>query len=255
MTAVPRGKADLHVHTREGDGLDSLEVILDHVERNTDLNVIAITEHDNLQAALRARELWSHDRYRFEVVPGAEITTLDGHLVALFLERPVPSLRRLEETVDAVHAQGGLCFVPHPGSKLTRSVSPTVIRRIQAQGERGTWLDGIETANAAPTGRLYLSAARRLAGGLGLSNIGASDAHFRQVIGSAFTSFEGCTAADFGRALLAGDVTAHQRSFPSLREIGFLRAAAVPFFGLRATPKALGWRRTTWSFVSRYFAS
>jgi predicted metal-dependent phosphoesterase TrpH len=255
MTASHHGNADLHIHTRDGDGLDSLQTILDHVEHNTDLDVIAITEHDNLLTSFKARELWSRAGFRFELVTGEEVTTLDGHLVALFLERPVPSLKRIEETIDAVHSQGGVCFVPHPGSRLTRSVSHAVIRRLHAQKERGTWLDGLEAANAAPTGRFYLSAALRLAAELELPTIGASDAHFRQVIGSAYTSFAGRSAGDLRDSLASGEVVAHQRRYPGLREIGLLRAASVPFFGLRATPKALGWRRTTWSFISRYFAS
>src|SRR3954471_4222377 len=113
------GSADLHIHTNEGDGLDSIEAILEHVEQHTDLDVIAITEHDSLAVAHRAREAWARNKHRFDFVPGVEVTTLEGHLVALYLESPVPSLRRVEETIEAVHRQGGVCFVPHPMSWLT----------------------------------------------------------------------------------------------------------------------------------------
>ena len=119
------GKGDLHIHTSHGDGIGSLPAILDHVQQRTDLDVIAITEHDGLEVAHEARELWARGRYRFELVTGVEVTTLEGHVVALFLEQPVPSLRRVEETVEAVHRQGGVCFVPHPLSWLTRSIGPS----------------------------------------------------------------------------------------------------------------------------------
>src|SRR5919106_4723891 len=54
---IEMGKADLHIHTDEGDGVDSLQAILDHAQTETDLDVIAITEHDCLEVGLRARDL------------------------------------------------------------------------------------------------------------------------------------------------------------------------------------------------------
>ena len=91
--------------------------------------MIALTEHDSLEVALRAREAWARSRYRFDFVPGVEVTTLEGHLIALYLERPIPSLKRVEETIDAVHAQGGVCFVPTP-RLLTRSIGPARSRGV-----------------------------------------------------------------------------------------------------------------------------
>jgi predicted metal-dependent phosphoesterase TrpH len=253
VNAPSRGKADLHIHTSAGDGLDGLHAILDHVETKTDLDVIAITEHDNFDVALEARELWARQRHRFDLVPGCEVTTLEGHLVALYIEQPVESLKRVEETIDAVHRQGGVCFVPHPASWLTRSIGPGTLARVSAQRQRGTWFDAIETANAGPAGRFYLAKARRLAYEYGLPGVGASDAHFVQAIGSAFTEFEGTTAGDLRTSIAQAALCPHQAEYPRLRDVGLLRSASLPLVGLRATPRALGWRRTTWSFVSRYF--
>lgn len=253
MAADVMGKADLHIHTRHGDGLDSLEQILEHVECNTDLDVIAVTEHDDLRVGLLARELWARGRYRFQVVPGVEITTLEGHVVALFLEEPVPSLRRVEETLELVHRQGGFCFVPHPLSWLTRSIGAATLQRLKDRSD-GTGFDGIELASLSPTARFYQARAERLnATSLLLPAVGASDAHFVQAIGSAFTCFEGSSAEDLRAAFTAGAVEAACSSYPSLREIGLGRALSVPIAGLGATPRRLGWRRTAWSFVSRYW--
>lgn len=250
-----RGKADLHIHTSAGDGLDSFAAILDHVETETDLDVIAITEHDNLDVALQAREAWARGVYRFGFVPGVEVTTLEGHLIALYLERPVASLRRVEETIDAIHRQGGVCFVPHPASWLTRSIGPGTLNRVERQRQRGTWFDAIETANAGPAGRFYLEKARRLAYEHGLAGVGSSDAHFVQAIGSAFTEFEGRTAGDLRTSFAEKALCPHQQAYPRLRDVGLTRSLSLPFVGLRATPRALGWRRTAWSFVSRYMPS
>jgi hypothetical protein len=244
------GKADLHIHTRDGDGLDSIEAILHHVETQTDLDVIAITEHDSLETALHARDLWARGGYGFDFVPGVEVTTLEGHVIALYVEEPLPSLRRVEETIEAVRRQGGVCFVPHPLSWLTRSIGPGSFARVAAAGLA---FDAIELASASPTTRLYLDKARRLnAETYRLPTVGASDAHFVQAIASGYTRFDGSSALDLRHAFTTGTLTGETGRFPSLRAIGLRRALSVPIAGLGATPRRLGWRRTAWSFVSRY---
>jgi predicted metal-dependent phosphoesterase TrpH len=249
------GKADLHIHTNQGDGIDSVRTILDYVEEKTDLDVIAVTEHDSLEVAHRARDLWSRGSYRFDFVPGVEITTLEGHLVGLYLEEPVASLQRVEETLDAIHRQGGVCFVPHPMSWLTRSIGPKTLHRVRARARDGLWFDGMELASASPTTALYLDKARRLNDDhFGLAAVGASDAHFVQAIGSGYTEFQGGSAADLRQAFEQRALSAHAQRFPSLREVGFSRVLAVPIAGLGATPRRLGWRRTAWSFVRRYWS-
>jgi predicted metal-dependent phosphoesterase TrpH len=244
------GKADLHIHTDEGDGLDSALTLFEQIEAKGELDVVAITEHDDLAVALRARELWLRRGYRFDFVPGVEVTTLDGHLLALYVNEPVASLRRVEETVEAVRRQGGLCVVPHPMSWLTRSLGARSIDRVVASGLH---FDGIELANASPIVRPFLAKARRLnSERFGITPVGASDAHFAAAAGSAYTEFIGTTAVELRAAIESGAVAARQARFPSLREAGLLRTLALPVTGLRATPRKLGWRRTTWSFVSRY---
>ena len=250
MTPHLMGKADLHIHTSHGDGLDSIEAIFDHVESQTDLDVIAITEHDHLETALAAREVWARGNYRFAVAPGVEVTTLEGHVIALFVEDPIPSLRPVEETIEAVRRQGGVCFVPHPMSWLTRSIGPGTMARVVAAGLS---FDAIELASGSPPARVAHTKARRLNDNLyHLPAVGASDAHFRQAIGAGYTRFSGTTAAQLRTAFNTGALRAEHRPYPSLREAGLLRTLSLPLAGLSATPKRLGWRRTAWSFVSRY---
>ena len=49
------GTAGLHLHTALGDGLPALPALLAYVQERTDLDVIAVTEHDQIDAALRLR--------------------------------------------------------------------------------------------------------------------------------------------------------------------------------------------------------
>jgi predicted metal-dependent phosphoesterase TrpH len=90
------GKADLHVHTAFSDGMADARAVLEYVEAHTDLDVLAITDHDDVRGALKAREIWARGHYRFELVTGAELTTIEGHLLALFVEEPL----ELEKTGD-----------------------------------------------------------------------------------------------------------------------------------------------------------
>lgn len=195
-----KGKADLHVHSTYSDGMMTVQQILDWVEEKTDLDVLAITDHDDVEGGLRARELAARGGYRFEVIAGAEISTRDGHLIALFLERPVRSSRSIEETVEAVREQGGLCIVPHPMSWLTTSIGERALNRAMAHHTPG--ISGIEVANPTIAGRVTrLKVARLNRTRYGLAETGGSDAHFLPAIGSAYTTFAGKTAEDLRRSL------------------------------------------------------
>lgn len=194
------GKADLHIHTIWGDGTATVRQILDRVQADTGLDVIAITDHDDIRAAWEAQDLAG--AYRFEVIPGMEITTLQGHLLALFLERPVKMLRSAEWTIQAVHDQGGLCIAPHPLSWLTRSLGEPAVRRIHANPHQEIYFDGIEVINPSLAGRVTAARVNELnQEELRLPETGSSDAHHLLGVGSAYTKFEGRTAADFRKSL------------------------------------------------------
>ena len=116
------GKADMHLHTLYSDGTVSVGALLDHVEAETDLDVIAITDHERIDGALRAREMHAAGRYSFELVVGEEITTRRGHVLALFITERIPALRPLAETLERIHDQGGIAIAAHPMAPLTPSL-------------------------------------------------------------------------------------------------------------------------------------
>ncbi|TFG67108.1 MAG: phosphotransferase, partial [Thermomicrobiales bacterium] len=109
MTTEPRvGRADLHIHSLASDGTAGVEAILDHVEARGDLDVISISDHERIDAALAAQSMARDRGLRVEVVVGEEITTLGGHLLALFLDRPIRPYRSMRTSILAVHDAGGL---------------------------------------------------------------------------------------------------------------------------------------------------
>lgn len=254
VEAPGAGKADLHVHTSFSDGMAEAQELLDYVEAATDLDVLAITDHDDIRGAWLARETWAKGNYRFDFVTGVEVTAIEGHVLALFVEEPVPNLCPLPQVLEAVHRQGGVCIVPHPMNWLTRSVDRQTLRRVAASPTDGVYLDGIETANQSPGSRTGLQRALALnRSELGLAEVGGSDAHFLGVIGSAYTSFPGRTAAELKQAILERTTQGMNGLHPGLRRLGMRLLLQQTWRGLMTTPRRMGLGATAFSFARRIF--
>jgi predicted metal-dependent phosphoesterase TrpH len=201
------GKADMHLHTLYSDGTASVQAVLDHVEHETDLDVIAITDHERIDGALRAREIHAAGTYSFELVVGEEITTRRGHLLGLFIGERIPALRPLAETLERIHDQGGIAIAPHPMAPLTPSIGTRSLLWSRGATDPRHRLDAIELLNPSTAGRSRRVARDRLnAEILRLAAVGNSDAHVLEGIGSAWTWFPGETAAAY-RAAIANDAT------------------------------------------------
>lgn len=234
------GRADLHLHTRVSDGLASVEDVLAFVEHRTDLDVVAITDHEDVTGGLRAQELAAKHAYRFEVVPGAEITTRQGHLLALYIDRDVPSFRSVESTLEQIHTRGGLAIVPHPLSWLTRSISERTLDRICERREEGIMFDAIELSNPSPAGRRTRERALRLnVERWKLPWAGGSDAHHLPHVATGWTEFAGSSAAELRAAMEAGRVHGAMSRYPHAAEVGYGRIALGLAWGYSATPRKM----------------
>ena len=234
------GKADLHIHTRVSDGLATIEQLLEYVEHGTDLDVIAVTDHEDAAGGLRARERAAKRGLRFEVIVGAEITTLQGHLLGLFLEETPKSFRSAERTLEAIHRQGGLAIAPHPMSWLTRSLSERTIDRITERSEAGVVFDGIEVGNPSPAGRVTAAKAERMnRARWRIAETGGSDAHHLGHVGSGWTDFAGTTANELRGAIADCSSVGRRAQYPPAREIGFGKIALGLVWGYAATPRKM----------------
>ncbi|HYM52498.1 MAG TPA: PHP-associated domain-containing protein [Candidatus Dormibacteraeota bacterium] len=202
-----RGMADMHLHTLYSDGTAEVRALLDHVERHTDLDVMAITDHERIDGALRAREIHAAGDYSFELVVGEEVTTRRGHLLALFLERRIPALRSIEETLERVRDQGGVAIAPHPMAALTPSLGRRSLLQLHHDPDERHRLDAIELLNPSAAGRsrgpARLELNQRV---LHLPAVGNSDAHVLDGVATAWTWFQGLSADDYRAALADGAV-------------------------------------------------
>jgi len=206
------GRADLHIHTLASDGTAGIPEILDHVERTTDLDVIAITDHDRVDAARAARAIAGDRGLRFEVVIGEEVTTLGGHLLALWIERPIRPFRSLRATIAAVHDQGGIAIPAHPLVPYPLCAQGFVLRRLLADRDPRVHPDALEAFNPTALGRPWHGRVVRFAEELGLATVGNSDAHVLAAIGVGWTTFPGRSAADL-RAAIETSQTHHHGTF------------------------------------------
>jgi predicted metal-dependent phosphoesterase TrpH len=195
------GKADLHTHTCFSDGLDNPREMVRAAHREG-LQVIAVTDHDTLEGAIRARE-YSQSRpdLGVEVIVGEEISTTNGHMIGLFLKTLVPPRLSAKRTVELIHQQGGLAILAHPFHPFTGKF-PKFPRATELIEE--LHLDGIETLNNGEFyGPPFNAKAAKLCRQKGFAAVGSSDAHKADFVGMAYTEFPGRSSEDLRTALMA----------------------------------------------------
>ncbi len=208
MSGPGRSLADLHCHTAAS--FDSLakpeQVARAAAERG--LTHLAITDHDRIDGALRARDSAPDE---LSVIIGQEVRTTTGDLIALFVERPIAPGMAPYEAAQAIHEQGGVVGLAHP------------FDRFRAGAGRKGWedelervvpaLDYVEVWNA----RLMVGDGNRRAADYALLHdlpgVAASDAHTVMEVAVAYSILAGPidSAEQFRAALGVGPqlVTAH----------------------------------------------
>lgn len=207
------GRADLQLHSDLGDGLSSIAEILDSAERAA-LDVIALTDHDDIRGAYALRELALQRSSPVEIIPGVEVTTRSGHLLALWIEEEVPMFCSLADALVRIHEAGGIAIVPHPLSYLTFSIGEGALRQLAAYGDNARMVDGIEVRNPSYAGRVRASRAAWLnTHVLRIAETGSSDAHHAALVGTCWTEFSGSTSDDLRTALRERATSAHGREW------------------------------------------
>ncbi len=231
------GKADLHIHsTYSFDGSASVEAILEQAARSAQLDVIAITDHDNIFGAQKALKL--APLYGIHVIPGCEVSTADGHLIALFVHKPIPARLPLSTTIEHVREQGGICVIPHPMALAVHSVSESKIMEVLQIPDIRRTLVGMEAVNAGLLYRGTNKAAQALCQRVDLSPVGSSDSHINWTIGHGVTIFPGNTPVDLREALLQGNT--HALNENRRRSLGFYVSSVF-----RRMLRMMGW--VTWT--------
>lgn len=169
-------KVDLHSHTiYSKDCLTRPEDAIARA-RSLGLDKLAITEHNNLAGALRAKEL-APDL----IIVGEEIMTTHGELIAYFVKEEVPRDLSPQETIRRLREQGAVIAIPHPLDSLRNSAMGMAnVMEVIDQ------VDAIEVRNARCVRPQDNLAALALAEERGLLITAGSDAHIPFELGHCY---------------------------------------------------------------------
>lgn len=168
---------DLQVHTDASPCSPASPERMVRAASRAGLDGVAITDHDTMANVDRARAAAPDD---LDVIPGVEVTTTQGHLLALYVEEAPPKTDPVG-VVESIHDQGGIALLSHPFDEL-RQYYDADLEVI------ATAVDGVETANSRCVREAFNRRAREFADSHGLSVTGGSDAHFPMEVGRAYTT-------------------------------------------------------------------
>jgi predicted metal-dependent phosphoesterase TrpH len=189
-----RVRVDMHTHSEYSP--DSRTPLAEQARaiRDAGLDVVCATDHNTIEGAVRLRELADG----FRVIVGEEISTRDGEMIGLFLERVVPRDLSGEDTIARIRDQGGLVVIPHPFSVNRRyHIRRAALDRLRAS------VDAIEVFNAREAFGLENRRAAAYAHEHGVLASAGSDAHRAAEIGNAYVDIPEFAGRDDFLAALA----------------------------------------------------
>ncbi|MEM4221836.1 MAG: PHP domain-containing protein [archaeon] len=158
-------KADFHIHSWYSyDGWLSPE--------KRGLNVIAITDHDEIKGAKKTKEISGKE---LKVIVGCEISSNRGHVLGLFLEE-IPKTKIWPEVSEEIRSQGGLVVIPHPFDISRNS--------FELRKEDIKYIDGVEIFNSRTKSEEILKKVEEFSEKYGIKRCCGSDAHFGNEIGN-----------------------------------------------------------------------
>jgi len=216
---APLALIDLHCHSWGSfDSLANPRAIM-KAALDRGLTHLAITDHDRVDVALRARDEAPAGLF---VIVGEEIKTVDGDLIAVFLNELVPPGMSAIETIAAVRQQGGLVGVPHPYDRI-RGYGHKSGARLEDIADQVDW---IEAYNARVIGGSANERAALFARERGLPGLSASDSHTVLEVGVSYNALrgdpgtpEGLLAALAGVDMHPGRATFYVRAWTPLAKI------------------------------------
>ncbi|MDD2410953.1 MAG: PHP-associated domain-containing protein [Candidatus Methanomethylophilaceae archaeon] len=203
-------KADLHIHSSfSNDGRTDPVTIVD-VAVKRGIGCIAITDHNSFEAY----DLVKNDG-RLIVVPGEEVSSKEGHILAYGIDRQIPRGLSVRDTIDAIHDAGGFAFAAHPYRWWSGLGEKTVLENP---------FDGIEAANSRSY-RKDNAGSAALAARVGCPVSAGSDAHTTRHIGYGYIVLsDGPTSwTDVIKEMMSGPLpaTSSSRHMKSTVRYGF----------------------------------
>ena len=207
ITAESPRRFDLHVHSDCSDGHDDVKTILKQAVKRR-LNGIAITDHDTMKGFIAAGKVIKDLKLEIILIPGAEVTTSEGHLLTLGVSDLPPKGLSPEETTDIANDFGGIAVVPHPFHPFRHAIG-RIPKCDAVEVYNSKHLFGIANARA------YSSARKK-----GLPMVAGSDSHFAKTVGLGVTEIYTENGDDTIQAIKSGRTRIDGRRTPPQFFIG-----------------------------------
>jgi len=172
-------KLDLHIHSQYSEDATGYPKDIIKILQKKGLQGMAITDHNTVEGGLKALKVKPKE---FIVIPGVEISTKDGHMLALNVTENIKRHLSVEETVDKIIDAGGLPVVPHLFRNMS-GIKKEKLRNIQ------TKISAIEVFNSCSLPQTNLKTAK-IAKEYSLGGTGGSDAHDPIYAGYAYTTVD-----------------------------------------------------------------
>jgi len=161
-------KLDIHIHSTYSDGVNTPKEIVSYA-KSIGLDGIAITDHDVIKGSLIALK---YDSENFKVIPGLEVSSIDGHILALGVTELIERDLSAQRTIERIHDLGGIAIAAHPYDRFRSGVGDLIYKLN---------FDAVEIFN----GRTLSSTKdmRKISENIKLPLVGGSDAHCIDEIG------------------------------------------------------------------------
>lgn len=202
-------RADFHSHSHYSkDSVISPQAFIDTCVRKG-INCMAVTDHNEIAGAFEIAR-----RAPFKVIIGEEVKTSEGEIIGLFLKEFVPRDLTPEDTIDAIHEQGGLAVVPHPFDIFRRSViHADALERIKER------VDAVEGFNCRNILARHDQRARELADSVGKPQTLGTDSHSPLELGGGWLEMDDFETPQEFLLALRGARRMGRRSLPMVHWI------------------------------------
>lgn len=200
-------KIELHSHTHYShqtkvfyDGVNSPKEMVRAAARK-ELDSIVISDHDTLEGYHKAKQ--HAKKYGIDVVCGEEVTSRDGHILAVGISEVVPPKLSAEETVDLIRQQGGIAISTHPFD----------IKGVGLK-EKAKLCDAVEVFNAQNLDRISNIRARNFVTAHNLAETAGSDAHSTDMLAHAFVEVNATNLDGILRSIKKNKAVLHTEYMP-----------------------------------------
>ncbi|NPA74620.1 MAG: PHP domain-containing protein [Euryarchaeota archaeon] len=210
-------KIDMHIHTSYSpDGKVQPKEVLKYA-RKIGLDAVAITDHNEIKGALKAKRADI-----IPVIPGIEVSTSAGHVLAYGVDCVIPRGLSVLETIEKIHDCGGIAVIAHP-YRFWSGVGEEEVLKVRDA------VDAIEVLNARCKKKSNIKA-QKLAERLDKPGTAGSDAHVLEGIGKAYLELN-CDVSEFLDCVLKAPRTVHGSGRSAWDTVKYVEKAISEWIG------------------------